>query len=101
MKVRFTDSAGVDIDQAWNWYSARSTEAADRLLDDVIAARNLIGEYPRAWKHLGNNVRLCQLERYPYGLVYIVAFEEIVVAGLGHLRRGPAHWNALVRRPQK
>ncbi len=100
MKVRFTDSAGADIDEAWNWYSTRSAEAASRLLDDVVAARNLIGEYPRAWKHLGNNVRLCQLKRFPYGIVYIVAPDEIIVVGVGHLRRGPAYWNALMRRPQ-
>jgi hypothetical protein len=41
---------------------------------------------------LSANVWRCRVNRFPYGLVYEVSGEEIVIVAVMHLHRRPGYW---------
>jgi toxin ParE2 len=62
-------------------------------------ARKRIAERPRAWLPLGDGVRRFRLGRFPYGLIYVVEADEIVVLAVAHLHRKPNYWRLRLSRP--
>ena len=64
----------------------------------VIAFRNeawstlqRIREFPLAWQPLGGTIRRCQIQHFPYGVIYEPAVAEIVVVAIAHLHREPGY----------
>jgi len=40
-----------------------------------------------------------RLKRFPYGVIYAVKGDHILVIALAHLHRKPAYWSARLNRP--
>jgi toxin ParE1/3/4 len=100
MNVVFTDQAERDIDEAWAWYEARAPGLGRRFLDEVVAGRDRIAQLPRGWQRLDDNFRRHMLNVFPYALVYRIEEDDmvVVVVGVGHLKRGPRYWRAMLQR---
>jgi toxin ParE2 len=79
MKVRLLAPAAAELEEAVAWYSAQAPGLAQQFLDEVRTARRRIAERPRAWHPLGNGVRRFRLGHFPYGLIYVVEGDEIIV----------------------
>jgi len=47
---------------------------------------------------LGDETRRCQLNRFPYGLVYAVEDDAVVVLAVMFLRRKPGYWRDRLKR---
>lgn len=62
-------------------FAIEVSRAADRML-----------EYTHAWQRLDDEVPRCQLNRFPYGLVYSIEDDVIVVLAVMFLRREPNYW---------
>ena len=92
MKVRLLDVAETELREAWNWYESQVSGLGERFLAEVKATRAMIESLPMAWHSLGDGVRRCRLRRFPYGLVYTVLDDEILVLAVAHHHRQPAYW---------
>lgn len=94
MKLRLLAPAVAELNDAVAWYAGQIPGLDQRFLDDVQLARKRIVEHPHAWHPLGDGVRRFRLERFPYGLFYIVEGDEIVLLAIAHLHREPAYWRS-------
>jgi toxin ParE2 len=92
MNVRFSDAALAELEQAVGWYDRRCDGLGEQLLDEVETARARIVERPHAWQKLGDGARRFRLRRFPYGLIYLVDGEDIVILAVAHLHRKPDYW---------
>src|SRR5580658_2600152 len=81
------------------WYAAQAPGLERRSIDEMQTARRRIAQRPHAWRPLGDGVRRFRLERFPYGLIYVVEGEEIVVLAVAHLHRKPNYWRSRLSRP--
>ena len=59
---------------------------------EVDRARQRIIDFPNAWHPLGDGVRRCRLDRFPYGLIYLVDGDDIAIVAVAHLSRNPDYW---------
>jgi toxin ParE1/3/4 len=84
--------AEADIAAAYQYYAlvAEGLELEfERVLEASLAQ---IQRHPELFALVYQNVRRALLRRFPYGLLYIVEPQHIVVLGCFHVRRDPRSW---------
>jgi len=57
--------------------------------DEACETFRRIKEFPLAWHPLGGAIRRCQMQRFPYGIIYEPSEVEIVLIAVAHLHREP------------
>ena len=87
MNVRLLGPAAAELDrEAVAWVTpAQAPDLERRFIDEMRTARKRIAQRPYAWHPLGGGVRRFRLARFPYGLIYVVEADEIVVLAVAHL----------------
>lgn len=48
--------------------------------------------YPGMWPVLEGDVRRCLVHRFPYGVLYSIEGDTIVILAIMHLHREPDYW---------
>ena len=56
-----------------------------------VAIQNIVN-YPTAWPIIGEDIRRCLVNRFPYGIIYSIERGEIFILAVMHLRRHPDYW---------
>jgi mRNA-degrading endonuclease RelE of RelBE toxin-antitoxin system len=92
MKMRFLDIAQLALDQAIEYYNCESPGLGYEFLTEVLKALDRIGEFPEAWHRLSERTRRCQTRRFPYGIIYQIRDNEILVVAIANLHRRPEYW---------
>ena len=64
---------------------------------EVAATIARILRYPEAWTKLSKRTRRCRTKRFPYGVVYQIRGDKILVVAVAHLRRKPSYWRERVK----
>jgi toxin ParE1/3/4 len=59
---------------------------------EIFSAIQNIVNYPRAWPIISEDIRRCLTKRFPYGVLYTIYQEDIVILAIMHLRRRPDYW---------
>ena len=92
MSVRFLDIARQELDEAVVWYEAQREQLGRDFLDALDRAVRRIVALPLSCVELEPGLRRCLLVRFPYGVVYGLDGEDIVVVAIAHLHREPRYW---------
>ena len=92
MRIRFLDIAQIELDQAIEYYNYESPGLGDEFLTEVLKVIDRIGKMPEAWHRLSKRTRRCQTRRFPYGIIYQIREEEILVVAVANLHRRPDYW---------
>jgi plasmid stabilization system protein ParE len=91
-KYRFLTPAILEVEAAANFYEVNRPELGREFLDEVDETIQRIIQNPRAWKVLEGQIRRCRLRRFPYGIVYTIEDELILIVSVMHLHRRPSSW---------
>ena len=51
-------------------YNAQRVRLGDEFRDEAWETIRRINDFPLAWHPLGGSIRRCQMQRFPYGLIY-------------------------------
>ncbi len=92
MKITFLEEAQSELDQAIEYYNSESPGLGAELLNEILNTLDRIINFPEAWQPLSENTRRCQTSRFPYGLIYSVLENEILIISVSNLHREPNHW---------
>jgi hypothetical protein len=92
MKINFLKIAQIELDDAIEYYNYELPGLGDAFLTEVLNALDRIGEFPEAWHPNSKRTRRCQTRRFPYGIIYQVREQEILVVAIAHLHRKPNYW---------
>src|SRR5438067_991216 len=84
--------AEAEIVDAASWYEARSPGLGPQFIRAVEAALGAIQRNPHVHQVVFREVRRAPVRHFPYGLMYIVAGQEIIVVACIHGRRDPNRW---------
>jgi plasmid stabilization system protein ParE len=71
---------------------ARSSIAAERFLDEIDAALDLVQEGPRRWPRFRFGMRRFVLAAYPYSIIYRDVADEVQIYAVAHAKRRPLYW---------
>lgn len=92
MTFSFHPEAEEEFLEAINYYEDRERGLGYDFSIEVFATIQNIVIYPTAWPVIEEGVRRCLVHRFPYGVIYNIEQEEILVLAVMHLRRHPGYW---------
>jgi len=91
-KIRFLEIARDELDDAVAFYEHESPGLGKAFITEVLNALERIGRYPRAWHRCSARTRRCQTRRFPYGIIYQLRQNEILIIAVANLHRKPSYW---------
>ena len=94
MSVRLLPAAQAELDEAIQWYAQQAPGLGDSFLVEFLRTIQLIARHPLGWHPLSKNTRRCRLRRFPYGVIYSLDEEGVLVLAVAHLHRRPAYWQS-------
>jgi plasmid stabilization system protein ParE len=92
MKYSFLEPARDELEEAVARYEGEREGLGEEFAREVENTIQRIVKLPEAWTPLAPGIRRCRTNRFPYGLVYTVRDEEIVIVAVMYLRRKPGYW---------
>jgi plasmid stabilization system protein ParE len=91
-KVRLHPQAEAEMIEAAVYYESRQQDLGKRFLAPVQDAVNSIAINPRLCPVVDLDVRRCLTKVFPFGVLFRLSRDEIVIVAVMHLRRHPDYW---------
>ena len=73
--------------EAYLWYEERLNGLGDEFILSLDACINSIGRNPNLFQKKYKNIRMGMVERFPYGVYYIIEGNLIIVLAILHFSR--------------
>ena len=94
MKTEFLAAAEAELAEAVAYYNEQSEGLCYEFAAEVKLTLARIIQFPDAWAKLSPRTRRCRTKRFPYGLVYQVRGDLLLIVAVMHLRRHPDFWKS-------
>lgn len=99
MKWDFHPEALEEYHEAALYYAERDPALALRFVEAVEDAIRRILESPERLRVLDEDVRRCLTHVFPYGVLYTIEPEFILIVAVMHCSREPDYWKRRVATP--
>jgi hypothetical protein len=93
-RVAVRPQARFELIEAAEWYDDRRNGLGAALVTAFEQTIGRIVRSPLGYQIVFDEVRRAPLRAFPYGVMYRVADDEIVVTAFVHHRRDPAFWRS-------
>lgn len=92
-------AARAELRDAAYWYDDQSNGLGERLIDDAADALSFVREWPALAPLYRGRQRLPQIRRkafdgFPYGIIYFVRDDTVLVVAYAHGKRRPGYWRS-------
>ena len=91
-QLRFHPDAESEMIEAAAWYEAQQTDLGKRFLTCVQDALNRVELNPALYPVVDNDVRRCLTSTFPFGVLFRIKEDMIVIMAVMHLHRDPGYW---------
>lgn len=98
MKLEIISEAERELENAAEWYHQHRVGLDASFLIEIRLALARIRAFPNAWTRVSRRCRRCRLNRFPYGIIYQIRDDTILVIAIAHLNRRPDFWRARERK---
>ncbi len=92
MYLDFLDPAEAEFAETIAYYNLQSAGLGFEFAVEVKRTIGRIIQYPKAWTSLSKRTRRCRTNRFPYGVVYQVREDTILIVAVMHLHKHPECW---------
>jgi len=86
------EDASAEYIESYVWYHERGSHIAEAFEREVEHALAALQEFPDRWPSYVGRWRRILLRRFPFGVVYGVMNNRVVVVAIMHTRRKPGYW---------
>lgn len=90
--VRFHPQAESEMINAAAWYESQQPDLGKRFLTVVQDATNRIAINPLLFPEVEGDVRRCLTHAFPFGVLFRIQPDAVVVVAVMHLHREPGYW---------
>ena len=97
MTIRLISCAEEELVGAVTYYNEQRPGLGYEFAAEVQNTLGRISAFPEAWPPLSLQTRRCITNRFPYGVIYQVRKDFILVVALMHLSKDPIHWQERLR----
>jgi len=91
-KYRFTSAALFELKESALYYEQKENGLGTIFLNEIDATVERILRFPRSWHPMSARTRRCRTHRFPFGLLYQVRSNEILITAVMDLRCDPKRW---------
>ncbi len=89
MNYSFHPFAKAELNEATDYYEACRPGLGAEFVREVYSAIQRIILFPKAWSKISKNTRRCLANRFPYGIIYQIVKDEILIIAINQLNRKP------------
>jgi plasmid stabilization system protein ParE len=97
MRALVLSPAQSDLAEAIAYYESKEVGLGDDFAAQFYRTLDKILRYPGMGTRFTRRTRRCRMSRFPFGVLYAVRGEVILVGAVMDLRRGPTAWHERVR----
>ncbi len=94
MRFEFHSNALAELASAAEYYEARQAGLGNRFVDAVAEALERIARDPFVWVPTDEDVRRCLTRVFPYGILYTIESDFVLIVAVAHLAREPGYWKS-------
>jgi plasmid stabilization system protein ParE len=99
MRYEFHPEALEEYKEAALYYAERDPGLGLRFIEAVEQTIQRILEAPNRWRVIDEDVRRCLTRVFPYGVLYTIEPEFILIVAVTHCSREPGYWKRRVATP--
>jgi plasmid stabilization system protein ParE len=92
MRIEILSAAEDELADAISYYNEQSEGLGYEFAAEIDQTFARILQFPDAWFPLSPRTRRCRAKRFPYGVIYQVRSDIILVVAIMHMRRHPDSW---------
>ena len=83
-KLILKTNASIEIEDVIAYYSKINISIAKKLEVEIRNAFELVCKNPESFQYRYFNVRICWLDKFPYGIYYIFEKDEVFILAFWH-----------------
>jgi hypothetical protein len=91
-EYEFLEPAQFELEEEVKYFNEQQVGLGYEFAKEVADTISRILKYPEAWSKLSKRTRRCRTRRFPYGVIYQIRADKILVVAVAHLRREPFYW---------
>jgi len=93
-RLEVRPQARSDIEAAHAWYEQQFLGLGEKFVRAVDEAFAALLRHPEMYARVHRDIRRVLVQRFPYGVYYLVRGDAVVVLACTHLRRHPRVWRS-------
>jgi plasmid stabilization system protein ParE len=94
MEVKFLAPAQAELEEAVAYYEAQKEGLGFEFTEEVKRAIQRILQFPEAWSPISRHTRRCRTSKFPYGVIYQIRGDVLLIVAVMHLHREPRNWKS-------
>ena len=100
MEIIFLSPAKDELTEAITYYNGQSEGLGYEFAAEIKKTLERIVQYPNAWFKLSSRTHRCRTNRFPYGVIYQVRKETILIVAVMHLSSEPETWKSRLQKKE-
>ena len=96
MRYEFHPAALEEYRQAALWYAEGEPEVGLKFVASVENAIARIVEAPTRWRLVDEDVRRCLTRIFPFGILYTIEDDFLLIVAVMHFSREPEYWKSRI-----
>jgi plasmid stabilization system protein ParE len=100
MNIEFLEPATAELYEAIVYYNIQRQGLGLEFAKEVQDTIERIKQNPEAWTTISTSkqARRCLTNRFPYGIIYQIRKNTILIVAVMHLKRRPQTWQSRLRK---
>jgi plasmid stabilization system protein ParE len=100
MNIKFLEPAAAELYEAIVYYNIQRNGLGLEFANEVEDTIERIKQNPEAWTAISTSkqARRCLTNRFPYGIIYQIRKNTILIVAVMHLKRRPQTWQSRLRK---
>jgi toxin ParE1/3/4 len=98
MSYKFHPEALIEFSEAVLYYSEKSPELGSAFYIEVESVIQRVIVNPTLFRIIEEDVRRCLTKRFPYGVLYTIEEDYILIVAIMHCSRDPSFWKDRIRK---
>lgn len=92
-QIDFKSEVSYDIKAAYDWYEKQRSGLGENFLLALEESYAKIKREPKLYQLIYKSVRRKLIQRFPYGIFFIIEDKKIIVIAIMHTKRNQSSWN--------
>ena len=97
MEIRLLKAAQLELDESFIYYEEQMEGLGFEFVSEIEAAIKQIKSHSEAWSQFSERTRRCLVKKFPFGVIYQIRSNEILILAIAHLHRKPLYWKQRIK----
>jgi len=92
MNINILPQAEQEFSEAVDWYNDQCLGLGYEFAAELSNTLERIAQFPDAWPKISRRARRCLTNKFPFGVIYQVRKDCILIVAVMHMKRDPVFW---------